>query len=546
MAKILVVDDWPSNREVLSSLLGYFGHSVLEASDGGEALTITRARQPDLVITDLLMPHVDGYEFVRQLRNDPTIAATPVIFYTAAYRESDVRTLATASGVHWVLSKPSDPEVIMQAVSAALGAEALPLSLPAAQFEEEHRRLLTDTLLAKVTELAAANLRLSLLVKAGQSVASGTDARVTLQTVCEASREIFGVESALAGLTGPDGIPVHCTFAGGDEGRPRDVKVEALRDIVAELVQARGVVRLSDTGDKLHGSGASTSKSGLRRLMGIAVRSSDAVIAFLCVVDRKDGAEFSEQDAEVMTTLAAQYSAAFERIDADANLKASEQQYRDLAGRLQSIREEERTRIARELHDELGQALTAIRMNVSWMGRHAQDEENRVSERARTTTVLIDSTIDSVRRIAAELRPGVLDFGLTAAIEWQAQEFESQTGIPCELLLESGSLALDEQVSVAIFRILQETLTNVARHAEATSVVIRFRCENGEALLFVQDNGRGVNAEILAGKRSLGLVGMRERAKLLGGTLSVQGAAGRGTTVQACIPADGLASGNAQ
>jgi len=162
MATILVVEDDAANRQFLTALLGYRGHHILEAADGAEALAQVRAEHPALVIADVLMPTIDGYEFVRQLRSDPDMARTPVIFYTATYHEREARALAEASGVSHLIVKPSDPEVILGIVNSALSVPPPPPPAFAyAEFDREHLRLVTDTLSEKEAELKAANLRLA-------------------------------------------------------------------------------------------------------------------------------------------------------------------------------------------------------------------------------------------------------------------------------------------------------------------------------------------------------------------------------------------------
>jgi signal transduction histidine kinase len=218
-------------------------------------------------------------------------------------------------------------------------------------------------------------------------------------------------------------------------------------------------------------------------------------------------------------------------------LRRSREELRDLAARLQTVREEERTRIARELHDELGQALTGLKMDLSWVRGRLTQKQNDLSDRLSTLCNRVDGTVDAVRRLATELRPGVLDLlGLVAAIEWQTQEFGKRTGIDTTLELHSDHSPVDDIRATTVFRILQEALTNVARHAEASRTRISFTQTREELLLEVSDNGRGITGEQLAGRRSLGLVGIRERAIGCGGELAIRGLPGQGTTVKVRIP----------
>lgn len=219
-----------------------------------------------------------------------------------------------------------------------------------------------------------------------------------------------------------------------------------------------------------------------------------------------------------------------ERRRAQADLRHSFDQLRALAGRLQSVREEERKRAAREIHDQLGQALTAIKFDVCSLIQ----ERN---ERSESLFGLIDQTIEAVRRISTELRPGILDeLGLRAAVEWATEEFQSRTGMTCQLDVPPNGTVIDREVATALFRILQETFTNVARHARATHVEVRLAREGGGVTLEVHDNGKGISEEQVWADSSLGILGMRERTVLLGGELAISGARGGGTTMKVWIP----------
>ena len=220
---------------------------------------------------------------------------------------------------------------------------------------------------------------------------------------------------------------------------------------------------------------------------------------------------------------------------AEQELRASSEQLRNLAARLLSVREQERTRIAREIHDELGQALTAVKMDLSWLAGRLSPRNGPLLGRIRSTLQLADSTIQSVRRISTELRPSVLDLGLAAALEWQAQEFQARSGIRCKLRLPAQG-AVAPNVSTALFRIFQETLTNIARHAGATRAEVALQKQPDALVLRVRDNGRGFDPANSSSSKSLGLLGMRERAAILGGWVDIFSAPGKGTRVTAWIP----------
>ena len=222
-----------------------------------------------------------------------------------------------------------------------------------------------------------------------------------------------------------------------------------------------------------------------------------------------------------------------DRKRAEEELGKSREELRNLSAYLQSAREQDRTSIAREIHDDLGQTLTALKMDLSWLGKRLPGDQKSLIDKTESMSKLIDTTIQTVQRLSARLRPGLLDdLGLAAAIEWQAKEFENRTGIKCELTLGFDDVLLDRDLSTAIFRIFQETLTNVARHANATSVKISLKEEPGKLVLEVTDNGKGITEKQISDPKSFGLIGMRERVRIFKGEVKISGIGGEGTTVE--------------
>ncbi len=227
-----------------------------------------------------------------------------------------------------------------------------------------------------------------------------------------------------------------------------------------------------------------------------------------------------------------------ERKESEKALMLSHERLRDLTSHLQVVREEERTLVAREIHDELGQALTALKMDVHWLRQRLPHEKPLLMDKADAMKRVIDWTVQSVRKICAELRPGLLDdFGLGAAMEWEAEEFSKRTGIATRILSDSEDLTLPQEISTAIFRIFQETLTNIARHAKATTVDITLKRNSEGVEMRVKDNGKGIKDQEISNPDSFGIMGMRERVHYLGGSLHIIGNPG-GTEVTMFIPVD--------
>ncbi len=268
---------------------------------------------------------------------------------------------------------------------------------------------------------------------------------------------------------------------------------------------------------------------------------------------RKDGTELDVEvriartlDRRIVTLNDITY-----RKQAEEALKTSREQMRELAARLQQAREEERAFIAREIHDELGQLLTGLKIDLKWFEKRLpQEAENSKLLKEKMTSILelVDETIVAMRRVATQFRPGILDtLGLIPAIEWQAEEFSNRTGILCEFSELSPQKLPGLECETALFRIFQESLTNVARHANATAVKVSLTGKNGSLVLQVRDNGRGITDKEISDPHSIGLLGMRERAHIFGGEVTVSGFPGRGTTVTATIPIDrNTRNGNAK
>jgi PAS domain S-box-containing protein len=230
-----------------------------------------------------------------------------------------------------------------------------------------------------------------------------------------------------------------------------------------------------------------------------------------------------------------------ERKQAAEAIKKKEEQLRNLTAYIQKATEMERTNIAREIHDELGQALTIVKMDLSLFRKMFSEDQTSMLEKTDAMSRLIDKTIQTVQRISTDLRPGLLDdLGLSAAIEWQLEEFQERTGITCKIIIDPRDVTFDRDRNTALFRIFQETLTNIARHAEATEVSVSLQQKNGQIELKVQDNGRGITEKELTHPKSFGLIGIRERALIFGGDSSVKGSPGTGTTVTVKIPAKNI------
>jgi signal transduction histidine kinase len=230
-----------------------------------------------------------------------------------------------------------------------------------------------------------------------------------------------------------------------------------------------------------------------------------------------------------------------ERERARTALNDSRDQLRRLSAHMENLRENERAAVAREIHDELGQTLTSLKIELSSLknhcGRHGHGSDTEIAEIVESMSEQINGTMQVVRRIITELRPGILDdLGIVAAVEWQARDFEKRTGIECEAVTDGGDIALGREKATAVFRILQEALTNVARHAHASRVTVEMRADAGKLRLAVADDGRGMDPAAARATPSFGLLGMRERAGQFGGDVQINSQRGAGTSVLLLMP----------
>jgi len=273
-----------------------------------------------------------------------------------------------------------------------------------------------------------------------------------------------------------------------------------------------------------------------RSLLAVPLTFNGTVTGVLETIN-KVGGDLTGHDLEMLTAIASSAAIAIENARLFEEVRSTRELLRGLASHQQVAREEERARMAREIHDEFGQALTALKMDSVWLAKRLPKGQPVLRQKVDSMLELIDGTIQMVRRIATELRPGLLDdLGLAAAIEWQAQDFAERTGIESELRLSDANIVLDRDLTTAVFRIFQETLTNIIRHAEATQIRVELDDRLNELVLIVQDNGKGITKGQISDHTSLGLIGMRERARFWGGDVEFRGTPGQGTTVTVRIP----------
>jgi len=281
-------------------------------------------------------------------------------------------------------------------------------------------------------------------------------------------------------------------------------------------------------------------ETGLKQVSSISVDGDEigaVEVHYLGNDSRIDGEPFLEEEQALLNQIAMRLGKIAERAIVVEELESSDSQLRSLISQLQTSREDARKNLTHELHDELGQLLTGLKMRLSWLEEKLPKEQTLFIEKAQKMVEIVDQGMETVHRICARLRPPVLDdLGLTEALKWQIQQFQELTGISCEADVSPINVFIDQNSSIAIFRILQELLTNITRHANATVTKLEFAKQGDMLVLKVKDNGKGITSEQIKSTEALGLLGVRERIRSLNGKLRFYSIKGKGTTVKVTIP----------
>jgi len=459
---LLVVDDEIGSLNPVCEFLNKCGYLVSGCSSTREAIGVLEEERYDLLLTDLIMPEMDGIELMKNaLEMDPFLIC---IIMTG---QGTVQTAVNAikSGAFDYILKPLDMRRVQQLVSRAVEIRRL------REAEQKYRSIFENSI--------------------GGIYQTTSDG--IFVTANRALARILGYHS-------PEEMMLHIQDAG-----QLYLQKNRRKEFISFIQKNNIVVGLESQVYTKDGSSIWISEDA------IAVYNESGNVLYYegCVKDITD----------------------YKRAEED--LRISREQLRSLSAYLQSAREEERMHIAREIHDELGQVLTALRMELSWLNGKMPG----LAGRTKSMSDMIDSGIKTVQKILTALRPNLLDdLGLIAAIEWQVEEFQKRTGITCELIADKKEINLDRDVAIAVYRILQEALTNIAKHANATLARVRLFCKPDQLNMEVIDNGRGITEERISNLQSFGLTGMRERVHILGGHFKIAGVQDNGTELTITIP----------
>ena len=533
---VLIVDDTPANLGIVMDALTERGLRVLIALDGQEGFDRAVYSQPELILLDVNMPGTGGIETCRRLKADPRTCDIPVVFMTVADGIDAMVEGFQAGGVDYV-TKPVRLDELVARVNAQLSMRALHKRLA-----DRNRQLQEEILVRQRAENELSRIRDELevhvarrteqLARANADLQAQVAERARTEAKLRASEASLANAQRLAGIgdwqwRAAEGVThvsaevntilgarirpgAHCYAAYLAGVHPDD---RAIVRRACRIVLIRGIAQAVD--HRIVGA------DGTERIVQLRVESLGKGVAPAALVG-------TIQDVTARKRI-------------EQQLFESREQSRQLSAYMEAIREDERKRMALEIHDELGQLLTALKMDVSLLkmkltgGQKRQDAQpllNKVGEMRE----LVEQTILMVRNVANHLRPAALNFGLVSALEWLAEDFNKRTGIQCQFYLNAREPVLCDAHATAVFRMVQESLTNVARHANASRVHVALTYGRSGLELNVSDNGCGFEPTLTGQRDSYGLLGMSERARLIGAALQIDSAPGAGTVISISIP----------
>jgi two-component system, NarL family, sensor histidine kinase UhpB len=519
--RILVADDSNIERMILKELFESEGHAVEAAENGETALRLAVVSLPELIVSDILMPVMDGFSFCKSIRSDSRTAHIPFLFYTATYTKPEDEALGIKIGADGFFRKPMEWDDFYAAVVSLVRkiekSGRVPKIIPDEE-EGDLYKLYNERLIKKLEDKA---FELEKEVRWRKKIeAQLRDSSQRLELAIEgANISIWDWEiaSRAGHFTGKwvenlgyqiDEIAPH--FDSWEKLLHPDDRVKTLNSVKANLA---GQTKFYENEHRI------LDASGKWRW----------VLARGKVVERDEKGNPLRQAGTFMEIT--------DRKTAEEELKKSRGELRELSKYLQTTIEKEKIRIAQEIHDDLGQILTAIKLEASWLIDKIPKGNTSIFKKANAVVGLVDQTILSVKKIITDLRPGILDdLGLAAAVEWQAKDYQQRTGAEHTVFIEPEDIRVNAELSTAIFRICQEALTNAARHSGASQVLVKIVQQNGMFNVSIMDNGIGIDESKISDSGSFGLIGMRERAASFGGFFEISKGNAGGTKVIVKIP----------
>ncbi|MDA3926594.1 MAG: response regulator [Kiritimatiellae bacterium] len=519
---ILVVDDTPANLNLLAGMLKKHGYRVRPVPSGKLAIKAVQSEKPDLILLDIRMPEMSGYEVCTQLKADAALKDIPVIFISALAETADKIKAFTVGGVDYI-TKPFQFEEVEARVQTHLELRQLQIELEMQNDKLRNGRDDMESLLAKYTDLYD-------FAPVGYF---SLDARGRIMEANLTGTRLLGLARSellnqnLSRIIIPESRPDFLSFL------ERVFACPESQSCVAALVKEDGTVFWAT----FRGTSAFSTKTPHNRCR---VAVSDITALKL--------AEEAQRNLDDMAlTNQALQDEIIQRKAVEEDLRQSEQQtrllmeqLRLLSRRILTVQEEERKRISRELHDEITQTLIGINVHLETLSWEAAINPKELQKKIARTQKLVEKSVDIAHQFAQELRPTVLDdLGLIPALHAFMKNFMKETGIRVTLNAFAGAEKLSSEKRTALYRVAQEALTNVARHARASRAEVSIRKLPDAVHMQIKDNGQSFEVDQILTTHAhgrLGLLGMRERVEMVGGTFSIESSPGSGTTIHAQIP----------
>jgi signal transduction histidine kinase/CheY-like chemotaxis protein len=563
VSTILVVDDQASNREYLVSLLGYLGHEVLQAENGAEGIEIARSRRPQLVIADVLMPVMDGYELARRLRGDETIAKTPVVFYTANYLEREAKLLAEQCGVTRIITKPADPETILATITETLQgpAPAAPVVENPNEFTRVHLRLMTDKLSEKVDALEAATERLTALMYLGHVLASERDSVHLIETLCDGARDIVGASYAVIGLFADSGDRLEILrVCGGQSGDPVEI-TRPSAGIFERLASTHEAICLREI--EAHDAEVLPHAHRSLPFVGTRIATASRTYGWMYFSGKPGLTGFTEDDERVVSLMSTTLAIAYENVRRLEELERHGAELeRRVAERTAALKRsnEDLARFAYVASHDLQEPLRTVANYTALLGKRYRGQLDATADE------FIDFAVDGAKRMQGLIRDLLAysrvdsgeaaphDVSLDAALDRALVNLRDAVD-DAAATITRGPLPVVRVVESQFVQVLQNLIGNAIKFRGAHAPAIHVDAEpNGhEWIVSVRDDGIGIAPQyhdriFMLFQRlhtrgeytgtGLGLAICRRIVERHGGRLWVTSADGKGATFRFSIPTD--------